>query len=965
MTRAVKPDRDHGPGRRKYGTKYAFIPNSRDNEFEYICTVISKQLVLKLRYGLSLFLFWAAVVIGSGQEPVEMAHRLYLAYDSARRKGDFALSEHYLNRILNDGYQLQDLHMAVVHNALGTVFYETGRLEDALLNYRTALGYISGEMAGSVPVRINIYNNIALLLNWQGDHSNALEHFDKANRLLDSLPDRNEEYFSQLSRLRFNKGIAYYKLGELNDALVMLKESERIKEKYKHQYLGSVYFNLALVYQGLKKPVQSETYYRKSIYQWISEKDTAYFQLANIYLRYGQFLGEQGEPVKGYEYYRMALQNYLTNYGIRHPLTAACYEQIARYHLERSEFLKSLEYSQLALISVSVNFNQKEISSNPAEGSSLHDLTLLKSYITKVMALEGLANEQPGDAGRLDLLQLALETNSLSIGVLHQLQESYLSSESRLYLLSNQKELYSAGIRLNISMSDLTEKKEFIERAYLLSAGSKSNELLFEMKAKERLLLESLHDTLASSILKLRAKRDLYSNLIQLESQERDPDSARIVAWKEKLFQISDTYQVQKDMLTEANPRRGHIESQNRDLSIGQVRKNLKRKETLVEYFIDDNENSRMKQLYTFIVTRHKCHVVQCPIDSSFYLNMENLMLTLHKFDPYKEDDRSYAVMKNALFGIYRQLIKPAEPFFVGNKLVIVPDEGMAYLPFDALLYRYEPGMARDYAGLPYLMDKYYITYAYNSQLITQRRKPESGFPKILTWLPGYVSSDKNSPWYLKGAVAEVGEIQKLLRGSSIPFNATKEEASKLLREKRILHLAMHARSGELNGGSPYFLLDPEEDSLLAGRLYDFEINGMNLQSPLVVLSSCRTGSGQLEPGEGIISLSRSFILAGAGSVVHTLWPVDDPRGPDIMVELYRGLKWRKSKGRALTEAKKYYLLNTSPSYTHPYYWASFQVTGDPVPLSGPWKFMWITGLTVLVTLLAVYLIRCSLRHMA
>lgn len=950
MTRAVSPDRGHGPNRR---------------EFKYICTLISKQGALKSRYRLTICLIWAAVVIGSGQEPLEMAHQLYLAYDSARRTGDFALSEQYLNRILNDGYPLPDLHMAVVHNALGIVCYETGRLDEALFNYRTALGYISGSIAGSIPMRINIYNNIALLLNWLGDHSNALDHFDKAIRLLDSLPDRNEEYFRQLSRLQFNKGIACYKLGELNGALVMLKESERIKEKYRHEYLGSVYFNLALVYQGLKKPVQSEIYYRKGIGQWIIEQDTAYFQLANIYLRYGEFLAEQGEPVKGYEYYRMALHNYIANYGVRHPLTAACYEQMARYHLERSEFMKALEYSQQALISVSVDFNQKEISSNPAGESSLHDLTLLKSYAAKVMALEGLANKQTGDSGRLDLLKLALETNSLSIGVLHRLQESYLSSESRLYLLSNQKDLYSTGIRLNISMSDLTGKQEFIERAYLLSAGSKSNELLFEMKAKEWLLLESLHDTLASSIMQLKSRMDFYTNLIQLEGQERDPDSARVVAWKEKLFQISDTYQLQKNLLYEANPRRGQIESLNRDFSIKQVRKNLKRKETLVEYFIDDHASSPAKQLYTFIVTRKNCQMIHSPIDSSFYLNMENLMVTLHKFDPYREDDRTYAVMKNALFGIYRQLIEPAESFIRGNKLVIIPDEEMAYLPFDALLYRYETGMARDYAGLPYLMDKYNITYAYNSQLITQRNRPGPGFPEILTWLPGYVSSDENSPWYLKGAVAEVGELKKLLHGSSIPIDTEKEEAVKLLREKRILHLAMHARSGEQTGGSPYFLLDPDEDSLLAGRLYDFEINGMNLQSPMVVLSSCRTGSGQLQPGEGIISLSRSFILAGAGSVIHTLWPVDDPRGPDIIVEFYRGLKWRKSKGRALTEAKKQYLLNTPPSYTHPYYWASFQVTGNPGPLSSPRRSIWITGLSIIVILLGSYLIRCSLRQRA
>ena len=80
--------------------------------------------------------------------------------------------------------------------------------------------------------------------------------------------------------------------------------------------------------------------------------------------------------------------------------------------------------------------------------------------------------------------------------------------------------------------------------------------------------------------------------------------------------------------------------------------------------------------------------------------------------------------------------------------------------------------------------------------------------------------------------------------------------------------------------------------------------------------------------------------MAGAQSVVHTLWPVEDASGPDLMVEYYRELKRGKSKSGALTRAKQQYLASTPPSYTHPYYWAAYQITGNPDPLSNPWKFV-------------------------
>ena len=172
----------------------------------------------------------------------------------------------------------------------------------------------------------------------------------------------------------------------------------------------------------------------------------------------------------------------------------------------------------------------------------------------------------------------------------------------------------------------------------------------------------------------------------------------------------------------------------------------------------------------------------------------------------------------------------------------------------------------------------------------------------------------------------------------------------------------MHARSGKSTKGSPYFLLDAKEDTLFNNRLYDYEINALNISSPMVVLSSCRTGGGQLQSGEGIISLSRSFLLAGAESVVHTLWPVEDTRGPDLMLEYYHELKRGRSKSSALTLAKQNYLESTPPSYTHPYYWAAYQITGNPMPLCKPWRYLFYSGLILVIFLTTFYFIRRSLR---
>ena len=143
--------------------------------------------------------------------------------------------------------------------------------------------------------------------------------------------------------------------------------------------------------------------------------------------------------------------------------------------------------------------------------------------------------------------------------------------------------------------------------------------------------------------------------------------------------------------------------------------------------------------------------------------------------------------------------------------------------------------------------------------------------------------------------------------------------------------------------------------------MHDYEINALQLSTPMVVLSSCETAGGQLHRGEGIMSLSRSFLQAGATSVVHSLWPVEDAKSGEIMVGFYKEIKRGRSKSRALAQVKKQYLEEQAPFYTHPYYWAAFQITGDISPLHSKRSGIPITGSILLAFMIFAYLRRRSL----
>ena len=78
------------------------------------------------------------------------------------------------------------------------------------------------------------------------------------------------------------------------------------------------------------------------------------------------------------------------------------------------------------------------------------------------------------------------------------------------------------------------------------------------------------------------------------------------------------------------------------------------------------------------------------------------------------------------------------------------------------------------------------------------------------------------------------------------------------------------------------------------------------------------------------------------------------------MTGFYGEIKRGQSKGKALSNAKKKYINQHPPFYTHPYYWAAFQITGDSVPLRSKWTWPLITGSILTVFLIFYYLRRRS-----
>ncbi|HEX5058760.1 MAG TPA: CHAT domain-containing protein [Kofleriaceae bacterium] len=116
------------------------------------------------------------------------------------------------------------------------------------------------------------------------------------------------------------------------------------------------------------------------------------------------------------------------------------------------------------------------------------------------------------------------------------------------------------------------------------------------------------------------------------------------------------------------------------------------------------------------------------------------------------------------------------------------------------------------------------------------------------------------------------------------------------------------------------------------GVLTALEASGLDLWgTKLVVLSACETGVGKVSNGDGVYGLRRSLVIAGAESLVMTLWQVDDFATKDLMAGFYKKLAAGKPRSAALREMQLE--IAGQEKYAHPFYWASFLPAGALTPI--------------------------------
>ncbi|WP_277477890.1 CHAT domain-containing protein [Catalinimonas alkaloidigena] len=212
----------------------------------------------------------------------------------------------------------------------------------------------------------------------------------------------------------------------------------------------------------------------------------------------------------------------------------------------------------------------------------------------------------------------------------------------------------------------------------------------------------------------------------------------------------------------------------------------------------------------------------------------------------------------------------------------------------------------------------------------------------------------------LPGTRVEVNTIERMMQAKNwrvkkLTEAQAKEEAIKQVLMPDVLHFATHGyflsdlplevdqrafgihmqnvsanpllRSGLLLAGAASVLRNADSLNLEMedGVLTAYEAMNLNLSgTDLVVLSACETGLGEVKNGEGVYGLQRAFLVAGAKSVLMSLWKVDDASTTELISLFYENWLSGQSKSLALLNAQR----TMREKYEEPYHWAGFVLIG-------------------------------------
>jgi len=816
-------------------------------------------------------------------------------------------------------------HEASSLNSLGVTFSLLGKLNSALESLNTSLILRSG--TNNSYYIAQTLNNIALTYWRKDDYQSASEYYEQS---IIALVAQDQLSAAEIIKLSVNQTLA----------------------TYEPSMVAATLNNLALTKSSLGQLDYAESAWRLA--RRLAEATGNRTRVAQIDQNLGKMYFQQGRLEQALEYLHQALaihRELNNSYWIGETLTG-----IGNIYTAIDEHTSALDHYQQAL---DLNHDHQQQYANTLTQMAWSNWQLGHIEIAKRQFQQAFdsftSSAQPGSAAvvasKYGMLQYqtgdrqqALAAQARSVAILDELGNLREAARARSRLgqmlldqgrnMEAEKELQSA-LQAHRAVKDelfeldtLTALSRVQAGVAALNSAKTATELAGRIRG--RTTSTDIQTSFAAS------RRSAYEQYINLLIDNGDTLQAWLVSEQIRARSLSD-------LMQQSSHREHRLANIDQPVNLLQLQQQLGHDTTLLSYFLGA-ERSHLWMIGQNDVRYHGLPPAAQINDTASALAEA---LRHHRQSPSR--------IAHIAGQLGQMVLPPVSEHLRGRQLVISPDGGLQTIPF--ALLPLQPATAN------LLVASRSITYTPSARIFSRlSRQPLKTIDNILVLAdplthdqldvqPVFAHLDDRFTQVmaqrsatraginldrLPGASMEAAAIQTMVRSLSSEQTIgttlrTGEQASHHfvtsaeLRDYDVIHFATH---GIVDADVPALSgLVLAKDARESGYLRPDDIAALQLNAGLVVLSGCETGIGKSIAGEGLMSLSRPFLIAGARQVISSLWKVSDRATAELMERFYfHLLQEHQSPQQALQSAQQW--MHEQPQWQHPNFWAGFVLTG-------------------------------------
>lgn len=872
-------------------------------------------------------------------------------------------------------------YYAIAYNELGQAYAGLLELETTLDRHQAMFGEEYGPYWVDCQLRMGGY------LYELGEWTTALPKYQKAEQYYSKIKDKTTEDLDNMGILYRNLGGIYQRLGEYNVAYQYYLKSLRHEQTAgdpteKAKDIALTYKRLGDLYAAQKNHTASINHYSKARNLYLST-DTSKLRHRNglvvSTLGLASVYRDLSDLKQCIAYLQEAARCDRWPNGMDYDVSmelGLAYQQTQQYPLAKRFLQQSLDRRLVVFGPKGSKTAEAYIALGSLEAIQKKHKEALSFYDSAIKCLNGQSRGKPA-------LSLASMSKTQTFGSKELLKVLSLRSTVFLQLYSQTQQksaLQSAWQNINeaIAVIDLLrnnpriEKDKFslskeaypvyeqaLEIAIILGSGYQKKAFEIAEKSKSVVLLDALKaskaaafGTVPSSLI--LQERQIANEITLAEDSLLAGTATQRQQVETRLFELHRNYQALLENMAQKYPRYHRMRYGTEVLSAKKAqRKLLHQNEALLEYFVGE------KNIYAFMLSKQQVTIRQVPMQFPLQKWVQEYLQGLTQYHLnansnaalYQSSARDYARVAHLL---YQKLWMDLK-FELPSKVIIIPDGLLCYLPFEALLSA-PVANPTAFATHHYLIHQHSLSYAYSATFLGEMRGIKAKNRDFLGLAPNFQLQKDNSinatqrPDSLYYNEKEVHEISKVFNKHQVFYRdqASKQNFVQNAAQFGVIHVATHALASPST--IPQIIFSGPKSNKQVEKITTRDLYQLNLNAEMIVLSACATGYGDLQAGEGLISLARGFAYAGSKSIVCTLWPVNDRSTSSIMLDFYTGLKRGATKSNALHSAKINYLTSQKEDFTaHPFFWSAYIPIGNMQAIfpTSNW-IKWGIGLLVL-----------------